>query len=91
MYTSEKVQVLHCLGRPETHFQHQRRNQRAGAITGYTNITRNTNKPVNGVEHQKRVNIKKLDNRLIGFQKNSNSLFITTFKKSKRKTHKYEK
>ena len=79
LYESQKVQVYSCLRRPETHFQYRQGHQRAGALTCSINNLQKRNYTLNGIGHQKAINLRKLGNELIVFQMQSMCNFITTW------------
>ena len=58
-YASENVQIFYRLCSVEIYFQHQQGHQRVGALAGRKIVICNINISVNGVEHQKRVDVKK--------------------------------
>ena len=52
-------------------------------INGFISIYQKINITVNGVEHQKTINVTKLENEVIDFQQQSLSCIITTRRKSR--------
>ena len=64
MYASEKVYVFHSVRPPETRFQYQQKQLRAGALAGSTNVFQTTLVTVHEVELRKTV-ITKLGKRSI--------------------------
>ena len=57
---------------------HTQGHQHVGEILGTNNIIHTTTTAVDGVEHQ-RPNKSKMENGIIGFHKQSNRYFITSF------------
>ena len=57
MYESQKLQVYSSFRRSETQFRHQQGQLRAGAILGSIILFQRPFISVNGVEHEKKVNI----------------------------------
>ena len=72
--------VFSCHRGPNPHSRQAQGHQSASAKLGSINTVQNATVAVNGVEHQRTIS-KKLKNGLVGLQKYSRRLFITTFAK----------
>ena len=87
-----RISCFSSLPWPETLFRQVQDRQRAAALkTPRFFIRKNT--AVNGVEHQRTINIenKNVENGIRGLQKSSKNHFVTTCKKKKQNTHKHRK